>query len=144
MFSPTCEVLLKIIEEGIGSIKGDADSTYEIITTFEFIFVLHLVKEIMEITDILCQALQRQSQDVCNALKLVASTKKLFQKMKDERRDGLLSLLLSHFVRIARLISLIYLLPTLGEGLELVRSIAIIHLNIITEWISFTKPLIVN
>ncbi|XP_023765444.1 uncharacterized protein LOC111913962 [Lactuca sativa] len=95
MFSPTCKVLLKIIEEGIDSIKGDADSTYEIITTFEFIFVLHLVKEIMEITDLLCQALQRQSQDVCNVLKLVASIKELLQKMKDERWNSLLSLVKS-------------------------------------------------
>nr|KAJ0208585.1 hypothetical protein LSAT_V11C400170440 [Lactuca sativa] len=92
MFSPTCEVLLKIIKDGIGPIKGDADSAYEAITTFEFIFVLHLEKEIMEITDLLCQALQRQSQDICNALRLVASTKLLLQKMKDERWDGLLSL----------------------------------------------------
>ncbi|KAI3765119.1 hypothetical protein L2E82_15145 [Cichorium intybus] len=91
MFSPTCDVLLKIIEDGTGSIKGDADSSYEMITTFEFIFVLHLVKEIMEITDLLCQALQRQSQDILNALRLVASTKMLLQKLKDERWDDLLS-----------------------------------------------------
>ncbi|XP_023740134.1 uncharacterized protein LOC111888236 [Lactuca sativa] len=48
-----------VIEDDIGSIKGDADSAYETITTFEFIFVLDLEKEIMEITDLLCQALQR-------------------------------------------------------------------------------------
>ncbi|KAL4553962.1 hypothetical protein LXL04_039920 [Taraxacum kok-saghyz] len=49
----------------------------------------------MEITDLLCQALQRQSQDICNALMLVASTKTLLQKMKDERWDDLLSLVKS-------------------------------------------------
>ncbi|KAJ9541478.1 hypothetical protein OSB04_027984 [Centaurea solstitialis] len=53
MFSPTCEVLLKIAEEGTGPLKGDADSAYEAMTTFDFIFVLHLEKEIMEITDLL-------------------------------------------------------------------------------------------
>ncbi|KAI3684136.1 hypothetical protein L6452_33355 [Arctium lappa] len=95
MFSPTCEVLLKIVEEGTGSIKGDADSTYEAMTTFEFIFVLHLKKEIMEITDILCQALQRQNQDIFNALRLVVSTKVLLQKMKDEGWDDLLCLVKS-------------------------------------------------
>nr|KAJ0222826.1 hypothetical protein LSAT_V11C200051280 [Lactuca sativa] len=95
MFSPTCEVLLKIIKDGTGPIKGDADLTYESITTFEFIFVLHLEQEIMEITDLLCKALQRQSQDICNALRLVASTKLLLQKMKDERWDGFLSLVMS-------------------------------------------------
>ena len=49
----------------------------------------------MEITDLLCQALQRQSQDICNALRLVASTKTLLQKMKDERWDDFLSLVKS-------------------------------------------------
>ncbi|KAL7596374.1 hypothetical protein Lser_V15G28024 [Lactuca serriola] len=91
MFSPICEVLFKIIEDDTGSIKGDADSAYETITTFEFIFVLHLKKEIMEITYLLCQALQRQSQDILNALRLVASTKLLLQKMKDERWDSFLA-----------------------------------------------------
>ncbi|XP_023735120.1 uncharacterized protein LOC111882994 [Lactuca sativa] len=91
MFSPICEVLFKIIEDDTGSIKGDAYSAYETITTFEFIFVLHLEKEIMEITYLLCQALQRQSQDILNALRLVASTKLLLQKMKDERWDSFLA-----------------------------------------------------
>ncbi|XP_023735844.1 uncharacterized protein LOC111883758 [Lactuca sativa] len=85
MFSSICEVLLKIIKDGTGSIRGDADSAYETITTFGFIFVLHLEKEIMEITDLLCQALQKQSQDILNALRIVASTKLLLKKMKDER-----------------------------------------------------------
>ncbi|KAL4583756.1 hypothetical protein LXL04_008339 [Taraxacum kok-saghyz] len=91
MFSPVCEVLLKVIAEGTGSIKGDADSAYETITTFEFVFVLRLEKEILGITDLLCQALQRKSQDICNALRLVTSTKVLLQKMKNERWDDLLS-----------------------------------------------------
>ncbi|XP_023743335.1 uncharacterized protein LOC111891509 [Lactuca sativa] len=92
MFTPTCEVLLKIIEEATGSIKGDANSTYETITTFDFIFILHLEKEITKITDLLFQALQRQTQDICNALRLVASTKMLLQKMKGERWSDFLSL----------------------------------------------------
>ncbi|XP_023756726.1 uncharacterized protein LOC111905267 [Lactuca sativa] len=91
MFGPTCEVLLKTIENGTGAIKGNTDLAYESITTLEFIFVLHLEKEIMEITDLLCQDLQRQTQDICNALRIVASTKLLLKKMKDERWDGLLS-----------------------------------------------------
>ncbi|KAJ9538686.1 hypothetical protein OSB04_031419 [Centaurea solstitialis] len=90
MFSPTCEVLLKVVEDGNDSSKGDADSAYEAMTTFEFIFVLHLVKEIMGITDLLCQALQRRDQDIFNALRLIASTKMLLQKLKDEGWDDLL------------------------------------------------------
>ena len=95
MFSPICEVLPKIAEEGTGPLKVDANSAYEAMTTFEFIFVLHLEKEIMEITDLLCQALQRQNQDIFNALRLVGSTKELLQKMKDEKWDDLLCLVKS-------------------------------------------------
>ncbi|XP_024971972.1 uncharacterized protein LOC112510856 [Cynara cardunculus var. scolymus] len=95
MFSPTCEVLLKNFEEGTGPIKGDADSSYEAMTIFEFIFVLHLEREIMHITDLLCQALQRQGQDIFNSLRLVAPTKMLLQLMKDESWDVLLCLVKS-------------------------------------------------
>ncbi|KAL6505347.1 hypothetical protein OROGR_025164 [Orobanche gracilis] len=45
----------------------------------------------MEITDLLCQTLQRRDQDIFNALRLVASTKLLLQKMKDESWNDLLS-----------------------------------------------------
>ena len=62
MFSPTCAVLINIIEDGTTlSQRGDADSAYEAMTSFEFVFILHLMKEIMEITELLFQALQCQS-----------------------------------------------------------------------------------
>ena len=55
MFSPTCAVLINIIEDGTTlSQRGDADSAYEAMTSFEFFFILHLMKEIMEITELLC------------------------------------------------------------------------------------------
>ncbi|KAH9800585.1 TTF-type domain-containing protein [Citrus sinensis] len=62
----------------------DADAAYEVMTTFEFVFILHLMKEIMAITDILCQALQSKSQDVLHAMHLVSSTKGLIQKFRDD------------------------------------------------------------
>ncbi|KDO38607.1 hypothetical protein CISIN_1g040950mg, partial [Citrus sinensis] len=68
----------------------DADAAYEVMTTFEFVFILHLMKEIMAITDILCQALQSKSQDVLHAMHLVSSTKGLIQKFRD---DGWINLL---------------------------------------------------
>ncbi|XP_024993131.1 uncharacterized protein LOC112526922 [Cynara cardunculus var. scolymus] len=49
----------------------------------------------MEITDLLCQALQRKDQDIFNSLRLVASTKLLLQLMKDESWDVLLCLVKS-------------------------------------------------
>ncbi|KDO45511.1 hypothetical protein CISIN_1g038819mg, partial [Citrus sinensis] len=76
MFSETCEVLINIIEDGVTyASRGDADAAYEVITSFEFFFVLHLMKNIMAIADLLSQALQCQSQDILNDMRLVSSTK---------------------------------------------------------------------
>ncbi|XP_028054567.1 zinc finger MYM-type protein 1-like [Camellia sinensis] len=92
IFSPTCEVLLNIINEGATSAqRGDANSAYEILTSFEFVFILHLMKEMLEITDLLCHALQCQSQDILNAMNLVSSTKALLQKFRDDKWDALLA-----------------------------------------------------
>ncbi|XP_028062901.1 uncharacterized protein LOC114266212 [Camellia sinensis] len=92
IFSPICEVLLNIINEGTTSTqRGDADSAYKTLTSFEFVFILHLMKEMLEITDLLCQALQYQSQDILNAMNLVSSTKALLQKVRDDKWDALLA-----------------------------------------------------
>lgn len=59
--------------------------------------------------------------------------------------DGMICfLMLSLFVWIATSMSLICLLLTLVEVLELVRSTAIIHSNIIIMWIFFMKQLIAS
>ncbi|KAJ9174848.1 hypothetical protein P3X46_013449 [Hevea brasiliensis] len=91
MFEATYLVLKIIIAEGATySQRGDADYVYNVITSFEFVFILHLMKEILEITDDLCQALQRKSQDVLNAMCLVSTTKMLIQKMRESGWDSLL------------------------------------------------------
>ncbi|XP_077217609.1 uncharacterized protein LOC143851977 [Tasmannia lanceolata] len=58
MFSATCTLLINIINRGAtSSQRGDADTAYDVMTTFEFVFILHLMKEIMGITDVLCHVL---------------------------------------------------------------------------------------
>lgn len=90
-FGPTCVVLENIQKDGASpNIKGDALTAYEAITSFEFVFTLHLMKELMGITDILCQALQKKSQDIVNAMDLVSSTKTIIQKMRDNSWEILL------------------------------------------------------
>ncbi|XP_060965214.1 uncharacterized protein LOC133034190 [Cannabis sativa] len=85
MFSATCEVSLNIIEDGTTfAPRGDADAAYEAVTSFEFVFILHLMKKILEISNILCQALQLQSQDILNTMHLVSSTKILIQKLRED------------------------------------------------------------
>ena len=96
MFSSTVEVLQNIIDDAIdGEHWVEAKSAYEGLTSFEFVFILHLEKETMKITDKLCQALQSQSQDILNAMHLVSSTKALIQKFRDDGWDDLLTTVIS-------------------------------------------------
>ncbi|XP_042423144.1 uncharacterized protein LOC122010716 [Zingiber officinale] len=90
MFSASCTVLLKIMDDGLPSQRVDATTVYDEMTSFDFVFILHLMKEIMGITDILCQTLQSKSQDIINAMELVLSTKHLLQQMRDNKWDDLL------------------------------------------------------
>ena len=91
MFEATCSVLRNIIFDGVTyAQRGDANAVYDGITSFEFVFILHLMIDIMEITYDLCQALQRQSQNIVNAMHLVSTTKILIQKLKEDGWDLLL------------------------------------------------------
>ncbi|KAK1432551.1 hypothetical protein QVD17_09448 [Tagetes erecta] len=58
--------------------------------TFSFVFYLHLMKHILGVTNILCEALQRKDQDILNAVELVRSTKEELQRYRLEGFDSLL------------------------------------------------------
>ncbi|XP_071724873.1 uncharacterized protein [Rutidosis leptorrhynchoides] len=52
MFSAICEILMIIFDDGATSTqRADADTTYEVLTSYEFVFTLHLVMKVLEITD---------------------------------------------------------------------------------------------
>lgn len=53
------------------------------------------MKEIMCITDVLCQALQQKSQDILNAINSVSTAKKLIQKLRDDDWEKLLESVVS-------------------------------------------------
>ena len=62
MFTPTCAVLLNIIDDASdGEHQAEAESAYDGLTSFEFVFILHLKNETIEITNKPCQVLQSQS-----------------------------------------------------------------------------------
>ncbi|TYH18742.1 hypothetical protein ES288_A05G297400v1 [Gossypium darwinii] len=75
--------------------RGDAHNAYNRLRYFEFIFILHVMKEVLGITDNLCQALQRRSQDILNAMSLVLTTKDLIQKLRDDGWNELLKNVIS-------------------------------------------------
>ncbi|KAL7147930.1 hypothetical protein ABFS83_06G143300 [Erythranthe nasuta] len=92
MFNATCIVVQSFIVDGANfSQRGDADSAYTTMASFQFVFILILMKEVMGITNVLCQTLQQKSQDILNAMNLVSTTKQLLQKLRDNGWDAFLS-----------------------------------------------------
>nr|XP_028962168.1 zinc finger MYM-type protein 1-like [Malus domestica] len=87
MYDASCTVFenIKNDRSATNSLCGEATGAYNAIRSFEFTFILHLLHEIMGITDILCHELQNKSQDILNAMNLVTTTKDVFQKL---RLDG--------------------------------------------------------
>ncbi|KAL4643588.1 hypothetical protein ACB092_02G103700 [Castanea dentata] len=81
-FESTCKVVNTISEEGV-------------LISFEFILILHLMKERMGITNILCQALKKHSQDLLNVMHLVSTIKSLIQKLRDNGWEPLLASVIS-------------------------------------------------
>ncbi|CAK8578063.1 unnamed protein product [Lathyrus sativus] len=90
MYEATCNVSRKFVKEGLRYASGgDVDSAYNYLKSFDFIFILHLMKEIMGITNMLCQALHQQFQDVVNVMHLVSTTKTLIQELREIGWDEL-------------------------------------------------------
>ncbi|XP_076941189.1 uncharacterized protein LOC143610662 [Bidens hawaiensis] len=87
IFHSTRVVLKGIINDtsASSSHRSDADAVYPHTKSFEFVFILHLVKEVMSKTNILSQALQKKSQDIDNAMELVSATK---ENLNDYRNNG--------------------------------------------------------
>ena len=78
MYDATCKVINTISEEWANyKQRGDVEGAYQVLTSFEFILILYLMKETMGITNVLCQALQQHSQDLLNAMHLISTTESL-------------------------------------------------------------------
>ena len=85
MFGAARTVLENIIDNAIDSkVRLQADSAYNAMISFDFVFALHLLYEVMGITYILCQDLQRKLIDILNAMSFVSISKVLFQKLRED------------------------------------------------------------
>ncbi|PIN17272.1 hypothetical protein CDL12_10074 [Handroanthus impetiginosus] len=72
MFSSVVEVLEIIEEDGMNNEQRDeSHSLLRSMQSFKFIFNLHLMRKVLGITHELSQALQRDDQDIINAMSLV-------------------------------------------------------------------------
>ena len=91
LFTPTCSILQNIAIEGSTySQRGDATFALKVMMSFDFVFVLHVMKEILGISNVLCQVLQQKSHDILNAMHMVSSTKAIIQKLRDSGWEALL------------------------------------------------------
>ncbi|XP_021775060.1 uncharacterized protein LOC110738617 [Chenopodium quinoa] len=92
MYNATRLVLEKIaIDRRVSySQRGDAKSALKKLVSFDFVFILHLMEDLIGYIDGLCRALQHKSQDILNAMHLVVGTKSFIQNFRDNGRESLL------------------------------------------------------
>ncbi|KAL4600486.1 hypothetical protein ACB092_11G202000 [Castanea dentata] len=76
IFSAVADVLEIIEEDGLSDQKVEAQSIMRSILSFEFVFALHLMKNILGITNELSITLQKKNQDIVNAMDLVKVSKR--------------------------------------------------------------------
>ncbi|XLV01864.1 hypothetical protein S245_016201, partial [Arachis hypogaea] len=83
---PSVVNVLEYVEED-GNNSGQRVEAYDllnVIQSFEFIFNLHWMKNILRVTNELSQALQRNDQDIVNAMALVKVSKQRLQNIRDD------------------------------------------------------------
>jgi hypothetical protein len=85
MFNPVSSVLQNLAADSTaGSNRADGDTAFKYLTSFEFVFILCMMREILETTEHLGQALQKKSQDIINVVRLVRTTKVLLEEMRSD------------------------------------------------------------
>jgi hypothetical protein len=90
MFSFVIEAIEDIVEDGLYSEqRTEANILIQSLQNFEFAFNLHLMKNVLGITNELSQALQRKDQDILNAMKLVEVSKQRLQAMREHGWNSL-------------------------------------------------------
>ncbi|CAN0875243.1 Zinc finger MYM-type protein 1 [Linum grandiflorum] len=75
MFAAVCEVLMEVSKNNTSSQenKAEAEGALEEITTFKFVFCLHMMRKIMMETMFLSQAFQRESVYLLEAVGMVST-----------------------------------------------------------------------
>ncbi|XP_057532064.1 uncharacterized protein LOC130810125 [Amaranthus tricolor] len=90
MFSPIVNVLDALVvarDDDIARSQASLDG----IQTFDFAFMIYLMKLVLGISNGLSLSLQRRDHDVVNAMSLLGTTKRRFQKTRDEGWEFLMN-----------------------------------------------------
>ncbi|KAJ0745146.1 putative HAT dimerization domain, ribonuclease H-like superfamily [Helianthus annuus] len=90
-FSSFVEVFEYIEEEGDNSLsQRQADTLQRYFKSFDFVFYLHLMLDVIGSTSVVSRVLQRKDVHISNTISLVKSTKSLLLKLRLEGFDSLL------------------------------------------------------
>ena len=88
MFSSVVNVLQILKIDGkTAKIKGRANTYLNLMQTFDFIFMLHLMKIILGITCDLSDALQRNDQDIVNAINLLRVSQRRLNSLRNDDNE---------------------------------------------------------
>ncbi|RWR82286.1 zinc finger MYM-type protein 1-like protein [Cinnamomum micranthum f. kanehirae] len=90
MFSSVVDVLEIISDDSTSEHKGSATNLLSVLDDFDFAFKLHLMRDILGITNELSKLLQRKDQNIITAMELVRVSKQRLQMMRDDGWDSLL------------------------------------------------------
>ncbi|RWR85620.1 Dimer_Tnp_hAT domain-containing protein/DUF4371 domain-containing protein [Cinnamomum micranthum f. kanehirae] len=90
MFFSVVDVLEIISDDNISEHKGSATNLLSVLDDFDFAFKLHLMRDILGITNDLLMLLQRKDQNIITAMELVRVSKQRLQTMRDDGWDSLL------------------------------------------------------
>jgi hypothetical protein len=85
MFSSVIDTVEDIVKDSLNSEqRAETNILIQSLQTFDFALNLHLMKNVLRITNELSQALQRKDQDVLNAMKLVEISKLRLQAIRED------------------------------------------------------------
>ncbi|XP_026403877.1 zinc finger MYM-type protein 1-like [Papaver somniferum] len=91
LYSVVMGVLRSVLKDKTSDKRFEARGILVHMKLYNFAFRLHLMKNIMGVTNDLSEALQRKNQDIVNAMKLVRICKTRLQEMRDNGWNDLLS-----------------------------------------------------
>ncbi|XP_066392160.1 uncharacterized protein [Miscanthus floridulus] len=77
--------------------NGGALDLIEKMESFDFVFILHLMIQLLSMTDILSQALQRKDQDIVEAMHLISDVKDGLQDMRENGWEPLLKRVITFY-----------------------------------------------
>ncbi|RWR76195.1 zinc finger MYM-type protein 1-like protein [Cinnamomum micranthum f. kanehirae] len=90
MFSSVVDVLEIISDDNMSEHKGSATNLLCVLGDFDFAFKMHLMTDILGITNELSKLLQRKDQNIITAMELVRVSKQRLQMMRDDGWEPLL------------------------------------------------------